>query len=385
MTVKIEGQVSPEFAGVRDAFEANFAEHGEVGASVCVYQRGRPVVHLWGGTANVATGEPYTDETLQLVFSTTKGATALCAHLLAQRGELDLDAPVARYWPEFAAGGKEGILVRWLLSHRAGLCAITEPITIEEFLAWHPAVERLADQAPLWEPDTAHGYHAVTFGHLVGEVVRRVSGHSLGTFLAEEVCAPLGIEFHVGLSAAEEHRVAPLIDFDFTAAGGGEIDPMFLALLTPGTLTNRAFSNPPLLVELFNRSEVLAAEIPAANGITNARSIARMYAAMVGEVDGCRLLSSAQVDEARRLQSEGNDLVLVPNPSRIGSGWFLPDAVSPMLGDGSFGHSGLGGSLGCVSPERELSFGYTMNQCRADADGDPRTKALLAATLASID
>ena len=376
--------MEPGFEAVRDAFASNFVEHDEVGASVCVYHRGRPVVHLWGGVADPATGAPYTDDTLQLVFSTTKGATALCAHLLAQRGHLDLDAPVADYWPDFAAQGKERILVRWLLSHRAGLCAIAEPISIEDFLAWTPVVRRLASQSPLWEPNRAHGYHAVTFGHLVGEVVRCVTGRSLGRFLLDEVCTPLGIEFHVGLPATEEHRVSPLIDFEFSLQAGAEIDPMFTALLTPGTMTNRAFSNPPLLVPLFNRTDVRAAEIPAANGITNARSLARMYASMAGEVDGVRILDDAQVDDARMIQSEGPDLVLVAGPNRIASGWFLPDELSPMLGEGSFGHSGLGGSLGCVLPEEELAFGYVMNRCRADADGDPRTRALLAATMQGI-
>ncbi|MEJ7582813.1 MAG: serine hydrolase domain-containing protein [Acidimicrobiales bacterium] len=384
MTVMVEGHVEPTFAAVREAFEANFAEYDEVGASVCVYHRGRPVVHLWGGRADLASGAPYTQDTLQLVFSTTKGATALCAHLLVQRGVLDLDAPVAEYWPEFGVQGKERIRVRWLLSHRAGMCAWVDPITIEDFLAWDPAVRGLAAQAPLWEPDTAHGYHAVTFGHLVGEVVRRVSGRTLGTFLADEVCAPLGIEFHVGLPASEEHRVAPLIDFDFGAAPEGGVDPMFLALLTPGTMTNLAFTNPVLLVPRFNEPDVHAAEIPAANGITNAHSLARMYASMAGEVNGVRLLESTQVEEARKIQSDGDDLVLVAAPTRIASGWFLPDALGPMLGEGSFGHSGLGGSLGCVLPEEELAFGYVMNRCRADADGDPRTRALLAATLSCL-
>src|SRR2546421_8264109 len=199
MTAGIEGQVDAKFKGVRDAFAANFADHGEVGAGVALYVDGRKVVDLWGGVADGETGRPYAEDTLQLVFSTTKGATAICANLLAQRGELDVDAPVATYWPEFATAGKESIPVRWLLCHKAGLPAVDGTMSTEDALAWDPVIRALERQQPLWEPGTAHGYHATTYGWLVGEVVRRISGKSLGRFFADEVAAPLRLDFRIGL------------------------------------------------------------------------------------------------------------------------------------------------------------------------------------------
>src|SRR3954468_7618649 len=191
---EIDGTTAPGFEPVRRAFARNFAEHGEVGAAVGAYLHGRPVVDLWGGVADPAAGRAWQRDTLQVVFSTTKGVTAACAHLLAQRGELDLDAPVAEYWPEFAENGKDRIPVRWLLTHQAGLPAIDHPITPAEAIAWHPMVTALAAPRPFWEPGPEHGYHGHTYGWLVGEVVRRVTGRSLGTFLAEEIAAPLDLD-----------------------------------------------------------------------------------------------------------------------------------------------------------------------------------------------
>src|SRR3954447_642232 len=207
---QVEGHVEPGFEGVKDAFAANFGQHGEVGAAFALHVGGKKVVDLWGGTADVASARPYTEDSLQLVFSTTKGATAMCANLLAERGELDIDAPVATYWPEFAQAGKENIPVRWLLSHKAGPPTVDAKLTADEVFAWDPIIHALEAQAPDWEPGTAHGYHAVTYGYLVGEVVRRVSGKSLGTFFHEEFAEPLGLEFWIGLPDAEQERVAPI-------------------------------------------------------------------------------------------------------------------------------------------------------------------------------
>src|SRR5215510_6455562 len=206
----VSGAVSHRFEGVREAFARNFAEHGEVGAAFSLVHEGRTVVDLWAGVADAATGDPYVEDSLQLVFSTTKGATAICANLLAQRGELDVDAPVAEYWPEFGQAGKGDVPVRWLMGHRAGLPYVNAPIELDACLAWDPAVEALAAMEPLWEPGTAHGYHAVTYGWLVGEVVRRISGRSLGRFFADEVAGPLGLEFWIGLPDDQQPRVAPL-------------------------------------------------------------------------------------------------------------------------------------------------------------------------------
>src|SRR5665213_4184088 len=272
MSVNVEGHIESGFEGVRTAFIQNFTDHGDVGAGVAVHVEGRKVVDLWGGLANPETNKPYTDDTLQLVFSTTKGATAICANLLAQRGLLDVDAPVAKYWPEFAQAGKERLPVRWLLCHKAGLPTVDAKLTYEDVLAWDPLIEALAAQTPFWEPGTAHGYHAVTYGFLVGEVVRRITGKTLGTFFAEEVAKPLGLEFWVGLPEEQEHRVSPLIG---SLVPEGELDPESRKLMEdfigPNTLLGRALSVNGALADAgaFNRRDLHAAELPAANGITN--------------------------------------------------------------------------------------------------------------------
>jgi CubicO group peptidase (beta-lactamase class C family) len=370
----IRGTVAKGYEAVRDAFADNFDKHGDVGASVCVYRSGEVVVDLSGGVADLATGRRYDADTLQLVFSTTKGMSAICAHMLVDRGKLDLDSPVARYWPEFAANGKGEISVRQLLSHVGGLAAIDEPTSVEEFLAFTPVTERLAAQPPNWEPGTARGYHAITFGHLAGELIKRIDGRSLGTFFADEVVAPLGLDAYIGLPESLEPRVAPLIDFAVT----DELSEFMTAILTPGTMANRAFLNPPILITTFNERPFHEAEIPAVNCITNARSLARAYAACVGTVDGVRLLSSSAVESASKEQYFGPDLVLIDRED-FGSavGFMLADSLVPLLGPGSFGHPGLGGSVAFGHPGHEIGFGYVMNQC-IDFNGatDPRTTGL---------
>jgi len=247
--VTIDGTVAPGFEPVRVAFADNFGRHGDIGAAVCVYHDGRPVVDLWGGVADPGSGRPWQRDTLQLVYSATKGATATAAHLLAQRGALDLDAPVTEYWPEFAANGKDGIPVRWLLSHRAGVVALDRPVPLADALAWEPMVTALAGQRPAWTPGTAHGYHGRTFGWLVGEVIRRVSGRMPGRFFAEEIAGPLGLDFFIGLSAGERGRVSRMVykqpDFDFVGAAPAwvpeEFRELVAALVDPNSLYNRAF------------------------------------------------------------------------------------------------------------------------------------------------
>ncbi|MBK9178876.1 MAG: beta-lactamase family protein [Acidimicrobiales bacterium] len=378
----VEGWVESGFGPVREAFETNFTRHGEIGAAVCMHVHGRVVVDLWGGVADPATGRPYTADTLQLVFSTTKGAVAICAHLLAQRGQLDLDAPVARYWPEFASAGKAAIPVRWLLTHQAGLAAVGETLELAEFLAWEPVVEKLAAQEPLWEPGSDHGYHAVTYGFLVGEVIRRVSGRSVGRFFADEVAAPLGLEFWIGLPEAEQTRVAPLLDFPaVTDDAAGEPDPLLEALLDPTSLAHRAFLNPPLAIAALNHPRIRAAELPALNGVCTARSLSRLYAACIGAVDGVRLLSAETVDGARATQVLGPDRVNPVVDMHHATGFSLPTAENPMAGPGSFGHAGLGGSLGFAHPELGLAVGYLMNQCQSHAVTDPRRQGLVEAAV----
>ncbi|WP_421120263.1 serine hydrolase domain-containing protein [Aquihabitans daechungensis] len=253
--VEVQGTVAPGFEPVADAFAANFVEHGEVGAACAVRVGGEEVVDIWAGVADPATGRPYEADTLQLVFSSTKGVVAAAAHVLIDRGLLDPDAPVAEYWPEFAANGKGHIPVRWILGHRSGVIGIDRVLSVEEFTSWDPFVEALAAAEPLWEPDTAHGYHALSFGFLVGELVRRITGTDIGTFVREQVAAPVGAEFHIGVPDAELPRVAPLI--------GAVMRPdeapseVMVALLTGGTPTNRAFMIAPVLPTSFNEPEIL--------------------------------------------------------------------------------------------------------------------------------
>ncbi len=280
----INGEVAPGFEPVREAFAANFTQHGDIGAAVCVYRHGRPVVDLWGGVADVDTGRPWTRDTLQLVYSATKGATATAAHMLAERGMLDLDAPVAKYWPEFAANGKAGIPVRWLLSHQAGLIALDEPLSLAEALAWEPMTAALAAQRPLWNPGTAHGYHGRTWGWLVGEVIRRVSGRSPGRFFADEIARPLGLDFFIGLPASERGRVSrmvyrsPAVDLTTVPAEAvpEELREQVAAWRDPNSFSNRAFAvTDPAAID-FDSPEVQAAELPSSNGIGTAQALAHV-------------------------------------------------------------------------------------------------------------
>ena len=387
----IEGEVAAGFEPVREAFAANFARYGDIGAAVCVYRHGRPVVDLWGGVADPASGRTWARDTLQLVYSATKGATATAAHLLAQRGELDLDAPAAEYWPEFAANGKAKIPVRWLLSHQAGVVAVEDSVPLVDALAWQPMVAALAAQRPAWTPGTAHGYHGRTFGWLVGEVIRRVSGRTPGRFFAEEIATPLGLDFFIGLPASERGRVSRMVykqpDFDFTAMPPESIPEEFrelvAALLDPTSLYNRAFSvTDPAEID-FNSPEVQAAEIPASNGIGTARGLARMYAGLIGEVDGVRLFTPQTLAAATKEQASGVDRVILV-PTRFGSGYMLPTETNPMTGPNSFGHPGRGGSLGFADPEHGIAFGYVMNHIIEGAPNDVRAPSLVEAVRKSL-
>lgn len=363
---------------MRDAFVANFERHGEVGAAFSVHRHGRPIIDLWGGVAAPGTSDPYTGDTLQMVMSTTKGVVAIAAHILAEEGHLDFDAPVAQYWPEFAAEGKGTMPVRWLFSHRAGLAAIDTPLGVEDVYAWDPVVKALAAQRPNWEPGTAHGYHALTYGWLASEVVKRVSGMSVGKFVAERMARPLGLDFWIGLPNNLNARVAPQIPAP--APPPGAADPFAARLADPTSLMYRAFTNPSGLFTAANTPEFRAAEVPAANGIGTARSLSRLYAACIGEVDGVGLLKPETVERAMITEADGEDLV-VGYETRYGTGFQLSFPSRPMAGEGSFGHYGMGGSMAFAHPARGLSFGYTMNQMLSPSGPDPRSTALILAVL----
>jgi CubicO group peptidase (beta-lactamase class C family) len=384
---QINGTVAPGFERVRDAFAANFEKHGDVGAACSVYHRGKKVVDLWGGLADVDSGRPWEEDSLVLVFSSTKGATAICAHLLAQRGELDLDAPVAQYWPEFAAAGKKDIPVRWLLSHRVGLPVFDRPLTVEEYLSWDTAVSLLAAQRPMWEPGSTFGYHAGTYGWLVGEVVRRISGKSLGTFFADEVAKPLGLEFWIGLPEDKEDRVVPMrsIELDDAGVDAQATTPRRRLLLDAARDEDSYLSRPTTTEPLdMNTRAFHATEMPAGNGITDARSLARMYASLVGDgVDGVRLLNDKTIETATTEQSSGRDEVLWVD-NRFALGFTLNSEDGNLGQEGAFGHSGAGGSLGFADPKAEIGFGYVMNQMQLVATDDPRTLSLVAAIHESL-
>lgn len=388
-TVPSTGHTDPQFAVVRTAFDRVLAEHPG-GMSLAVYQHGQEVVHLAGGV-NQTTGTPFGTDSLVLTASCTKGVTAICAHLLAQRGLLDFDAPVAHYWPEFAANGKAGIPVRWLLTHQAGLPLFPPEAGVRgaDLLDWDRIVSILAAGRPMWEPGSHCGYHAITYGYLVGEVIRRISGLSVGRFLATEITGPLAAEFWIGLPEEHEHRVLP--NTAPPAAGSGPDLPTLYqnnginpqAPLAAAMLAN---GQRPTDTHWHDRA-FHAAEIPAANGIGTARGLARLYAACVGELDGVRLLSEPTVERARTPRTDNVPTppelrVITSNPPRFGLGFQLPrPTMDAMLGPGSFGHTGAGGRLSFALPEHGVAFGFTCDTMLWDGltGPDPRWTPLLAA------
>jgi len=391
--VDIGGWVEPGWEKVADAFRANFDDGKELGAAVALYQGGRPVVDLWGGVADGTTGRPWAEDSIVLVFSSTKGMTAILAHMLVERGRLDLDAPVATYWPEFAASGKEAIPVRWLLSHQAGLPAVDTPLSQDEICAWDPLITALEAQAPMWEPGKHHAYHALTYGHLVGEVLRRITGKTPGRLFADEVAGPLGLSAWIGLPEAEEPRVARLEPAPpIEDEGLRQIMEMFVG---EGSLFDRSVLGFPVdLVTpdggAFGSRQVRAAEIPAGNLVTDARSLARAYAATVAEVNGVRLLSPETVDAARVIQTDTSEpWGLPPGFEMFGTiaalGFQVSTDLFPVLGPSCFGHGGAGGSVGVGHVDHQLGFAYVMNQMRTELPGIPRSQLLMDAVLACLD
>ncbi len=379
---QLGGSVAAGFEPVQEAFAANFERHGEVGAACCVHLHGRRVVDLWGGVMAPGGSEPYTADTLQMVWSTTKGVVAIAAHMLAQEGSLDFDAPVTDYWPEFGAEGKGPIPVRWLFCHKSGLAAVDRPLGLGDVIAWTPCVEALAAQRPYWKPGTAHGYHTWTYGWLAGEVIRRVAGMSVGTFVAERIARPLATEFWIGLPEPLNSRVAPVIP-PAPPAAGTPPDPWAARLADPSSLAHKSWANPAVPPAALNEYPFRGAEVPAGNGIGTARALSRIYASCLGEIDGVRLLKPDALAQATRMQAEGEDLVQ-GYETRFGTGFQLSFPFRPMAGPGSFGHYGSGGSVGFGHEELGIAFGYTMNQMRPVYGKDPRTAGLVEALLGCL-
>ena len=373
--VSIEGLCAPRFARVKDAFAKNFAVENEIGASFAATVDGEVVVDLWGGSADAARTRPWQRDTLANVWSTTKAMAALCGHMAVDRGLVDLDAPVARYWPEFAAAGKERIPVRWLFSHQSGLAGLSEPFPAEAVLDWTRFNAALAAQKPLWEPGTRSGYHALTFGNLIGELVRRTDGRSLGRFFREEIAEPLGAEFWIGLPESEEKRVAEMVPPN---------PPQPLAEPPkPGARDyelRSALANPAVDQAIANTRAWRAAEVPAANGQANARGAARIMSALAcgGAVDGVRLMRESTANGALAEQCYGKDLVL--GPMRWGLGLMLVSKDLPLSPNPrTCGHGGWGGSFALADLDARVSLAYVMNRMSQGTTGDKRLGRLLRA------
>ena len=384
MPLAIHGDAQDGFGAVADAFAANFEVHGELGAALVLYVGGTKVVDLWGGIADQRTGRPWVSDTPAIVFSVTKGVLAICAYQLVGRGLLDLDAPVARYWPEFAGNGKAAITVRMLLSHRAGLVALDRSLTFDEVLAWDPVIRAIEEQAPLWAPGSAFSYHTISYGWLVGEVIRRITGMSPGGFLRTELSGPLRLDLWIGAPEPVIARAAwlepPMPDPDpvlgaviadwFSsqpvADRAGSMGGAFGFPLTDGQVT-------------FNDPAIQRAEIPGANGMGTAEGLARLYAACVSEVDGRRIMTSGQIDDALAVQSSGQQVFGPPDRGeRWGTGFALDSPpAQPLLGPRSFGHGGAGGELAFADDTYQVGFGYINN--RMGGIGDPRATLLTAA------
>ncbi len=371
---EINGSCEEGFEAVRQAFAANFDQGLDVGASVSVYLDGEPVVDLWGGHLDADRKEPWQKDTIVNVWSTTKTMTNLCALVLADRGELDLHAPVARYWPEFAAAGKERIEVRHLLSHTAGLSGWSEPLAVSDLFDWEKVTGLLAAQEPWWEPGTASGYHAVTQGYLVGELVRRVAGQPVGRFFADEVAGPLGADFFIGTPPEADERVGLLIPPEKMPT---ESD-------LPSEIARRTFSNPLLDCASSWSVPWRRAEIPAAGGHGNARSVAAVHSVLAcgGEARGVRLLSRAGCETIFEEQSNGPDLVLGV-PIRFGMGFGLSGEMMP-AGPRTYFWGGWGGSLVVADLDSRLTVAYVMNRMESGLVGDMRGASLVLAAASSL-
>jgi CubicO group peptidase (beta-lactamase class C family) len=377
-TADVHGTVAAGFEPLRVAFERAFAtESGTdaaMGAALAVRYRGRPVVDLWGGVADARDGRPWVEDTTSVVFSATKGVMSILAARLVQEGRLDVDEPVARYWPEFAAAGKADVLVRHALSHQAGLSATRVDVTREELLDWDRMTTILAEQEPLWEAGSGYAYHALTHGWLVGEIVRRVTGMMPGAYLRSIVTGPLHADFWVGLPAAERRRLAPMTVGPslaaLTAAQNAASRPGVVDWPARSMTLGSAF--PPELIadEVgFNDMEILAAQVPGAGGVGTARALAAMWSSTVVTTDGVRTLDAEAVAAATREQTAGRPVFDIPGPwPRWGLGFQLDSEARRLLTTASFGHDGAGGQVAFADPRHEVGFAFLTNRMEAGED-----------------
>ena len=365
----VEGTCDPKFAGVRDAFVENFEARGEIGASVSLTVEGKAVVDLWGGR-RAPGGAPWDRDTISIVFSSTKGGMALCAHMLADRGQLDLDAPVVKYWPEFGQNGKEAALVSMTLDHSVGVPHIRQVPKKGAFNDYDHMVDIIAKEAPFWAPGTRNGYHAITMSWTVGEIVHRAAKKRMGRFFADEIAKPLDLDFWIGLPEAQEHRVAPMIAAVPTAEAAQS--RFFQKAMTDFNSPSHFFMRDFTAFEP-NTREGRAAEIGAGNGVTNARGLAGLYAPLAngGALNGVRLVGKDTLARMGRVAMATHEDATLVIPTRFALGYMKTmdnralggsDSASCLLTEAAFGHVGAGGSIGFADPECRMSFGYTMNQ-----------------------
>ena len=390
--INVEGLCKPDYQSIKEAFVANFDSHAEVGASLAVNIAGETVVDLWGGHCDEAQKKPWTENTISIIFSCTKAATALTAHLLIDRGELELDAPVAKYWPEYAKNGKENTTVRMMLNHSSAVPAFRETLDAGAYYNWEYMTKRLEEEAPFWVPGERNGYHMVSFGWTVGELVRRVSGQSLGDFFKQEIADPLGLDYWISLPESEFERVAPIIQFlpgpdtpptDFTTA----------LMNDPKSISHLSFFNSGGWD--INSTETMVAEIGGAAALSNARGMVGMYVPLAndGHANGKQLLSTSAIQRMAEVSmATGCDATLLM-PTRFGLGFMRSmdnrhrpqgQMESVVLGRGAFGHVGAGGSLGFADPDCHLAFAYTMNKMGSGLMLNERGQNLVDATYKAL-
>ena len=376
-SIELQGECDPRFDAVRDAFLANWTDHDEVGASLCVIVGGETVVDLWGGHVDGERSRAWESDTIANVYSSTKGIAAAAAAMLVDRGELDVERPVVDYWPEFGQSGKSEIPVRDLLTHEAGLAGVDEELPDGAVLDWDHMVGALERQTPMWTPGEHMGYHAITYGWLVGEVIRRIDGRTCGEFVRDEIAAPLGVDFYIGLPESEDSRTADLLP----APGAGPI-----GVSTQDSIAARALGlAAPRLAGTVNSREWRAAELPAANGHGNGRSMATIYSVL--SQAGGNLLSKEAIEACGPTEHAAREDMVLGFLVRRSLGFILSTAGGRYEwgpNPRTFGHSGAGGSLGFADPDAEIGFGYVMNQMSAGLGADPRWKPMIDAVYASM-
>ncbi len=383
----VQGEYDERFQSVVDQFVRNYHENDEVGASLCVSHEGETVIDVWGGSVDRELTAPWEADTISIVMSCTKGAVALCAHVLASQGLLDIEAPVSEYWPEFATNGKERATVRMMLDHSVGVPAIRGELAPDFMIHWDQVVERIAAEAPFWEPGTRNGYHLINFGWTVGELVRRVSGKSLGAFFQDAIARPLGLDFWIGLPEEHEPRVSDLISSPPPAPSpDGHVSNFMRVIMSePESATRVAMAN--LLSQKTTGRDWHAAEIGGGGGITNARGLAGMYTPLA--LGGGGVIDHATLERARRCSVATNLDATLQIATRFSLGFMLSmdnrdkhDKDSVIIGDQAFGHVGMGGSIGFADPSIGLALGYSMNRMGPGILLNERGQSLVDATYA---